>query len=63
MKITISPTEDQSDQKFPYCSISVEHPHDDSFTAERAVSMFHQALLAFGFSSVMAQKAMNDFEP
>jgi hypothetical protein len=63
MKITISPSEDQSAQTHPYCAISVEHPHDDMFTAEQAVSMFHQALLAFGFSSVIAQKAMNDFEP
>jgi hypothetical protein len=63
MKITISPSEDQSDQTHPYYSISVEHPPDDSFTADRACEMFYQALLAFGMHPEHAQKAMNDFKP
>jgi hypothetical protein len=63
MKITISPSEDQSAEQFPYYSISVEYPPDDMFTADRAVEMFYQALLAMGIHPEIAQKAMNDFQP
>jgi hypothetical protein len=63
MKITISPTEDQSAEKFPYYAISAEFPHDDRFTLEQATNMFFQCLLAFGFGRVEAQKALNEYIP
>jgi Holliday junction resolvasome RuvABC DNA-binding subunit len=63
MKITISPSEDQSAEKFPYYSISVEYPPDDCFTAPVAAAMFFQALLSLGFDRETAQKALNDFQP
>jgi hypothetical protein len=62
MKITISPSLDQSDQIHPYHSITVESAHDDDFTADRAAEMFFQAMLAFGFEGEHVKKAMNDFE-
>jgi hypothetical protein len=63
MKITISPTEDQGAEKFPYYAISAEFPHDDHFTLEQAVSMFYQCLLAYGFGSAEAQKTLNEYTP
>jgi hypothetical protein len=63
MKITISPSEDQSAEQFPHYSVTVEHPPDDCFTADRAYQMFYQALLAIGIHPENAQKAMNDFQP
>jgi hypothetical protein len=62
MKINISPSEDQSDQKYPYHSITVETGHDDDFTADRAAQMFYHAMVAFGFHGEHVKKAMNDFE-
>jgi len=63
MKITISPSEDQSTEKYPYFSVSVEHPSDDSCTAEVLVAMFFQCLLATGISAEIAQKTLNEYTP
>lgn len=62
MKITISPTEDQGCETFPHFAVSVEFPHDDSFTAEQAVSMFFQCLLAFGITKEAILKEFDDFK-
>jgi hypothetical protein len=61
MKITISPSETQDAQTYPYYSVSIESPCDDSFTTTRAVEMFYQAMLAFGHDSECAIRAMNEF--
>jgi hypothetical protein len=61
MKITISPSEDQTAQVHPYYSVTTENHSDDSFTAETAVKMFVAAMTAFGFDREITQKAMHDY--
>ena len=61
MKITISPSADQSDEAHPYYSVTVEHPADDP-TAERMVEMFWHAMQAAGFSREITTKAIQEFE-
>ena len=63
MKITISPTEDQSIEKFPYFTVSVEHPQDDGISIEHAVDMSFLALKAWGFDAENIAKAFHDFIP
>ena len=63
MKITISPTDDQTDERHPYYTVSIEFPNDEGVNADSLVSMFHQAAVAWGFGSDAIYKAMNEFEP
>lgn len=62
MKITISPSEDQSIEKHPYYTVAVEHPRDDEFTLDQALEMFHQLLTAFGHDSNNVAKAIQEFK-
>lgn len=62
MKITISPSEDQSCQQHPYHSVTIEQHSDDSFTAGQAVDMFYQAMIGFGFDKNQTVNAIQEFK-
>jgi len=61
MKITISPSQDQSIEKFPYFSVTIEHPEDE-ITTERLVKMFYSAMVGWGFDKELASKALQNFK-
>ena len=60
MKITISPSADQSAESVPYYTISIETESDD-VPVGRLVEMMHQVVTAWGYDRDMTQKAFNDF--
>lgn len=63
MKVTISPSEDQAAEKFPYYTVSIELPIDDSCTVEQAVEMTFMALAAWGFDKEIITKTFHEFIP
>ena len=64
MKITIEPSQDQSGEKHPYSTVSINHPCDmTSSNTNVLVEMFYRALIAFGVNPESAQEALNNFEP
>jgi hypothetical protein len=62
MKITISPSEDQSAEKFPYYSVTIEsNVADDNCTIEQIVEMMFMALVGWGYDKDIAAKAFHEF--
>jgi hypothetical protein len=49
MKLTLTPTADQSVEKYPHLAVSVEIPNDDIDLATIFDSLIIPALIAFGF--------------
>jgi len=62
MKLTISPSEDQSTEKHPYFSVTVECQYDDTTTASQLVEMFYQAMCGMGYEPNTALKTIQDFK-
>lgn len=62
MKITITPSEDQSGQKHKHYGVIIEHPHDD-VNCHTALQMCVNALIAWGFQRDSIMDAMEEFEP
>ena len=62
MKITITPSEDQSNQKHKYYGTSIEHP-EDGVKCHIALEMCVNALIAWGFERDSIMDAMEEFEP
>lgn len=60
MKITLSPSEDQSAESVPYYTVSIETESDD-VPVGRLVEMLYQVVTAWGYNRDMTQKAFNDF--
>jgi hypothetical protein len=61
MKLTLSPSGDQSAELHPYMTVTVESPCDDSTTADQLVGMFYMALLAHGYEPNTALKTIQEF--
>lgn len=49
MKLTLTPTADQSGEKHPHPAVSVEIPHDDLDLTTIFDSLVIPALIAFGY--------------
>jgi len=62
MKITITPSEDQTSQKYKHYSVSIEHPHDD-IDCQIAIQLAVNALIAWGFQRDTIMEAMEKYEP
>jgi len=62
MKITIAPTQDQTKERHPQHSVTIETPHDEA-NLEEALEIIHSALVAWGFGAESITQAMNEFEP
>jgi hypothetical protein len=62
MKITITPSEDQINQKHKHYSVSIEHPYDD-VDCQIALELAVNALIAWGFQRDTIMDAMEAFEP
>jgi len=62
MKITITPSEDQTSQKYKHYGVSIEHPHDD-VDCHIAFQIIVNALIAWGFQRDSIMDAMEKYEP
>ena len=62
MKITITPSEDQTDQKHKYYGVTIEHP-EDGVICRNALEMCVNALMAWGFHRDSIMDAMEQFQP
>lgn len=62
MIITISPTQDQSNEEFPHRSVSIESPHD-GITLFQAAEMVRSALIAWGYSSELVDELILNQTP
>ena len=62
MKITITPSEDQTGQKHKYYGTSIEHP-EDGVNCHTALEMCVNALMAWGFERDSIMAAMEEFQP
>lgn len=60
MKITISPSQDQTGQKFKFYAVSIEHP-DDEADVSVALEMCVNALIAWGFQRDWIVNAMDNY--
>jgi len=59
MKLTLTPTADQSGEKYPYPVVSVEIPHDDLDLTAIFDSLVIPALVAFGYERKVIDDWMN----
>ena len=62
MKITITPSEDQTSQKHKHYSVTIEHPQDD-VNCQIALQITVNALIAWGFQRNTIMDAMEEYEP
>lgn len=62
MKITITPSEDQTSQKHKHYGATIEHPHDD-VSCHIALEMCVNALIAWGFQWDSIMDAMEQYQP
>jgi len=62
MKITITPSEDQTNQKHKYYGVAIESPADD-VDCHIAIRIIVNALIAWGFERDTIMKAMEKYEP
>ena len=61
MKITITPSEDQTSERHKYYGTSIEHP-EDGVNCRIALEMCVNALSAWGFHRDSIMDAMEEFE-
>ena len=61
MKITITPSEDQTSQNHKYYGVSIEHP-EDGVICRNALEMCVNALMAWGFERDCIMDAMEQLE-
>jgi len=57
MKLSLSPSDDQSSERHPYPSVSVEIPHDDASIEQIFDSLVIPLLVAFGYD----RKVIDDY--
>jgi len=57
MKLTLSPSSDQSEERHPYPSVSIEIPHDDALMDQVFEYLIIPALIAFGYD----RKLIDDY--
>jgi len=62
MKITITPSEDQTSEKHKHYGVSIEYPADD-VDCHIAIRIIVNALIAWGFERDAIMKAMEKYEP
>jgi hypothetical protein len=62
MKITITPSEDQTNQKHKHYGVTIEHPSDD-VDCHIALQITVNALIAWGFQRDTIMDAMEKYEP
>jgi hypothetical protein len=61
MKITITPSEDQTRQKYKHYGVAIEYPADD-VDCHIALQITVNALIAWGFERDAIIKAMEKYE-
>lgn len=59
MKITLEPTENQKEDKYPHSKIMIEHPCDDLTLDEVMDSLIKPALIAYSYSEETVDKFLN----
>ena len=62
MKITISPSEDQTNLKDKFYAVTIEHPHD-GVSCHIALEMCVNALIGWGFQRDSIMDAMEQYQP
>jgi len=63
MKLTLSPSSDQSSERYPYPSVAVEIPRDDANLDQIFDSLIIPALVAFGFNPKVIDDWMDSRPP
>jgi hypothetical protein len=61
MKITITPSEDQTNQEHKYYGVAIEYPADD-VNCHIALEITVNALIAWGFARKSIMEAMEKYE-
>lgn len=61
MKLTLSPTDDQTGEEIQHNTVTIESP-DDIVTYKRLIKMFLASSVAWGFSEQGLTQAMKEYE-
>lgn len=61
MKITIAPSQNQSEESIKMFDVTVEYKDDESVTTQILVKMFFDAAVGAGYSKQSIHKEMNEF--